>query len=186
MIALSTESLVALTTIVAAGLAALASFVSLVNQKEQKTSEFRQAWIDSLRVDLAQFLGEVETLSLQTSDFMERGSPNRAEFLAQVSGQYSTLRGLLSRIILRLNPDEHHDLEVVLVELGEALHAEPIHIAVVQKLRESTLRESRSILKSEWVRVKRGEPAYQVTKVVTAAAAVLLAGLFFTCATAGA
>jgi len=47
---------VAIATVVAAVIAGLISVVALTLTKEQKTSEFRQAWIDGLRSDLADYL----------------------------------------------------------------------------------------------------------------------------------
>jgi hypothetical protein len=44
---------IAIGAVVAAFIAALVSFLSLIISKEQKTSEFRQAWIDALRSDIA-------------------------------------------------------------------------------------------------------------------------------------
>src|SRR5688500_13734282 len=52
---LPAQSIVAIATIVAALITAALSYVNLTLTKEQKTSEFRQAWIEGLREDLAAF-----------------------------------------------------------------------------------------------------------------------------------
>jgi hypothetical protein len=49
-------------TVVAALITAIISFVNLTLSKEQKTSEFRQAWIDGLRGDLAIFFSSARAL----------------------------------------------------------------------------------------------------------------------------
>jgi hypothetical protein len=49
-------------TVVAALITAVISFVNLTLSKEQKTSEFRQAWIDGLRGDLAIFFSSARAL----------------------------------------------------------------------------------------------------------------------------
>ncbi|HKE96605.1 MAG TPA: hypothetical protein VKB34_20010, partial [Povalibacter sp.] len=52
---LPAQSIVAIATVVASLIAGVFSFVNLTLNKEQKTSEFRQAWIDALRADLSAF-----------------------------------------------------------------------------------------------------------------------------------
>ena len=49
-------SIVAMATVTASLITAIISFVNLTLTKEQKISEFRQAWIDALREDLSIFL----------------------------------------------------------------------------------------------------------------------------------
>jgi hypothetical protein len=50
--------------IVAAVIAGAVAFLASVFSKEQKTSEFRQAWIDSLRNDLSELI----SITLQIGD----------------------------------------------------------------------------------------------------------------------
>ena len=50
-------------TIVAAAIAAAASLVAVTLSKEQKVSEFRQAWIDALRQDLASFFSSARAFA---------------------------------------------------------------------------------------------------------------------------
>lgn len=54
---LPAQALAAVATVVASLIAAAVAFVNLTLTKELTTSEFRQAWIDALREDLAKFLG---------------------------------------------------------------------------------------------------------------------------------
>ena len=54
----SSELVAAVATIAAALVAGLVSFIVTVLSKEQKTSEFRQAWIDALRSDIADFVAK--------------------------------------------------------------------------------------------------------------------------------
>ena len=60
-------------TVVAALIAALISFVNLTLSKEQKTSEFRQAWIDGLREELATLFSSARALC---RTMQEARSPN--------------------------------------------------------------------------------------------------------------
>ena len=50
---------VAIGAVVAALIAAIVSLLGLIISKEQKTSEFRQAWIDALRSDLTHLIHRI-------------------------------------------------------------------------------------------------------------------------------
>lgn len=49
----------------AALIAAIVSLIGLILGKEQKTSEFRQEWINSLRAEITQFVTNVTAISDQ-------------------------------------------------------------------------------------------------------------------------
>ena len=46
-------------TIIGSSIAAVVALIGLVASQEQKTSEFRQAWIDGRRNDLATYLSRI-------------------------------------------------------------------------------------------------------------------------------
>jgi hypothetical protein len=52
----------AIGAVVAALIAGTVSLLGLIISKEQKTSEFRQAWIDALRCDLSAFLTQINAI----------------------------------------------------------------------------------------------------------------------------
>jgi len=52
----------AIGAVVAALIAGIVSLLGLIISKEQKTSEFRQAWIDALRCDLTAFLTQINAI----------------------------------------------------------------------------------------------------------------------------
>lgn len=142
--------------ICAALIAGLISFVVTVLAKDQKVSEFRQAWIDALRNDAAELVSH-----LAISSLVLRGQRVLAEQGQVITGvelagykEFVVVKGCILRIRLRLNPKEHKPLLSVLQKLdlgegGKIEHAEDVlneFITEVQK-----------ILKSEWGRVKKGE-----------------------------
>lgn len=49
--------------VTAALIAGIISLLGLIISKEQKTSEFRQAWIDALRADLTAYLTQVNAIN---------------------------------------------------------------------------------------------------------------------------
>src|SRR5665647_752957 len=111
------QALVAIATIIGALIAGLISFVNLTLNKEQKTSEFRQAWIDGLRDDLAQFLSAIravaraeEAFYMHGKNFANTNFPASAE---QVNERRQIAMETLYRIKLRLNTDEPEHKELL-------------------------------------------------------------------------
>lgn len=100
-------------------IAVLASLVSLVLAKEQKTSEFRQAWINALRDDVASFLGEIDRVFKEVI-IHEGGSAKELDKAASsVIRQSVEMRRLQYKVSLLINPNEVKHIR--LVELLDAL-----------------------------------------------------------------
>ncbi|MCO5111584.1 MAG: hypothetical protein R3E55_08775 [Burkholderiaceae bacterium] len=173
--------------IIAACIAAVVSFLALVISKENKTSEFRQAWIDGLRQDLSQFAANLRRLEAQptyvdwkalTSSTMKEtlDAANeralRPDFFAE-----NRLRLLQSRyaIRLRLNPGEANGM-ALLAQVDKALEAYYSSADVEAEL-ESLMNLAQPFLKQEWVRVKKGEPVFRASVVVAKWLAAVLAAL---------
>lgn len=153
--------------LVAGGLGLL----SLLIAKDQKTSEFRQAWIDSLRSDLSGYLAcgaqifsryaHLYSVYNGTSEFRLRLD----QLLESCAALRSDVDKARASLLLRVNPVDdrnfvdalefHHNLLEVRPPPKEAeiRRAEALLMGVAQKL-----------LKKEWRRVKSGEPLYYVTK----------------------
>ena len=55
--------LVGVGAVVAALIAAAASFVSMISSKEEKVSEFRQVWINNIREEISEFLALLKIVS---------------------------------------------------------------------------------------------------------------------------
>lgn len=102
----------AIATFIAALMAALASFLVAVMSKEQKISEFRQAWIDALRNDISEFESKAGTLLSFAIDKKIFGI-NDDEISKFINDNYQNIQSitlLSNRIKLRLNPNEYNDL----------------------------------------------------------------------------
>ncbi|MDM0056292.1 hypothetical protein [Variovorax fucosicus] len=158
-----TPALIAATaSLLAAGLAATVSLVITILSKEQKTSEFRQQWVDALRNDVAALVAEAETLG-DTSNHEIVGTEG-AEFSEYVAKRYANmveLRMLLARTRLRLNPTKHSSLLAALDGLYDSVAANDV---VLKAAVATVLSEATSVLKENWERVKKGEPAFFWTK----------------------
>lgn len=170
--------------IVAACIAAVVSFLALVISKEQKTSEFRQAWIDGLREDLTEFAANLRRLDEQPTfvdlkaitgttikEIIETGNERalRPDFFAE-----NRLRLLQSRyaIRLRLNPTEPGG-EALLAQIDSALEVYYSSGNVEEEL-QSLMALAQPFLKQEWKRVKRGEPVFRASVLVAKWLAVTL------------
>lgn len=159
-------------TIAAAFIAGCVAFLVAVLSKEQKTSEFRQQWIDGLRTDISDVIGEVTILA-----FLHSKKEGEPVLPGELSDRYENLvkiRSLVARIELRINPKEHRDFVDSLQALKRATDEKSNFHDEVDAL---TI-ESQKLLKKEWNVVKSGELTFRATKVAAAAlvCAALLAG----------
>lgn len=154
-------------SIVAAAIAGLVVFISTVLTKEQKTSEFRQVWIDELRKDIAQFVAGVsEVVTLHK--FKSIGSEeDYIKFLDDNFEIIHELQTVEHRIVLRLNPNEHQALiSQVRAFRKEMLRAyqHKDRAEREEQLTKELLDTIKAVLAFEWHRVKTGEPMFRRVK----------------------
>ena len=166
-------------TVVVAMIAAAISLVGLVISKDQKTTEFRQAWIDSLREDAAEFLSYyavfLRQIRVHDSEkskelaFQEKLSP-------ELRSESVKMERVYARILLRLNPKEHGDIVRKLDEIKAIYVSKTVHDEPAMNAHESELLSMLQLeLKKEWRRVKSGELAFRIAKY--AAVALTLFGV---------
>lgn len=171
---LPAQSIAAIATVVAALIAGLLSIVNLTLNKEQKTSEFRQAWIDGLRGDLAAFFAAARAFARASGLVHAAGSEYVEQTVVHISDQkLGDLRHEAAetyyRIKLRLNPDEPEHVELVRL-LDQAIAAQNKMLstksddAETLKAVERAVDYSRPVLKTEWRRVKKGELPFRVVR----------------------
>lgn len=133
---------------------AVVSLVGLIISKETKVSEFRQAWIDALRDDIADLVSQAHML-------------HEANSLKDSHDSAAVIFKAMARIRLRLNMRnaEAKALAASMVDLGEAMEspatAETMHLQT-----EKVLSDSQILLKKEWGVVKNGEPFYKIVRYV--------------------
>ena len=167
---LSTEAWQFIGAITVAMIAALVSFIVTILTKEQKTSEFRQSWIDALRQELSDFAAILLSISDTIHLKLERGDTEE-EISEQVHTErladIKQLEGVRVRILLRLNPDEH----TALIGLIDKAYLDNASIRSQKEdsgsLIASFISESQRVLKKEWRRVKQGELAFRLTKWIS-------------------
>lgn len=166
----------AVATITAAFIAGFVAFLSSVLSKEQKTSEFRYTWLNSVLDDIAKFVGAAESISSTAwSHLKGTGKEKGEEFLAGAQPQIGEMLAAYYRARIRLYPEEHKQVHQALEDLQAVLLKGDIpDPAKVDPLVNEIVRVSHHALKDEWKRVKRGELTFRLTKYISLAVIVLI------------
>ena len=177
------QAIVAIATIIAALIAGLISFVNLTLSKEQKTSEFRQAWIDALIEDLSGFFSAVSAVARADAAVYANGDnfskTNRSSDAEQIAEQRLIAMQTLYRIKIRLNPNEVEHTELLrlldraIEELKKISEANPNSIKTIDAI-DLAADFARPVLKAEWKRVKSGELPFRIARNWVAPILVIL------------
>jgi hypothetical protein len=167
--------LITYSTIIVALIAGLFSFLGLLIAKENKVSEFRQAWIDALRADIAKFAASASIVAQLRSFYEdEKKSFSWQDFFKLIQPALDAGSAAQTSILLRLNPLEKEEDTEALINRIKAIRA---------KIKGKEFDEAKEmaytlegiaapVLKREWERVKSGEPFYVFAKWITGALVV--------------
>jgi hypothetical protein len=164
----------AIGAMIAALIAGTVSLLGLIISKEQKTSEFRQAWIDALRSDLTAFLTQINAIH----DATKVKYANHAEKVQTLRPLYIPLNTSTFNILLRVNPSEDKCKRLLdAMEAFNALTANEAELTTenIRAIESEFLKSSQALLKSEWRRVKSGERTFRIAKIL--AVLVILASI---------
>lgn len=160
----------AIATITAATIAGAISFIVTVLSKEQKTSEFRQTWIDGVRDDISEFISGIDVVSaFLAAKHLENNNANKLDLLISQSETLREISTRYHRLQLRLNPKEHQDLLTALAAVYSSL-SDLSQVGDREKIGEliqTVISPAQKNLKNEWQRVKRGEPSFYITKSIS-------------------
>lgn len=158
------------TAVAAALVGGAVTFIATVLSKEQKTSEFRQAWIDALREDLANFASTIlvvnDVIQIRFKSGEDLKSIERA--LAKDVTDIKSIEITKLRVLFRLNPVEH----ACLISRMNAVYErnaieESKNPETSNRLLQEFTEEAQRVLKTEWKQVKRGEPIFRATKWIS-------------------
>jgi hypothetical protein len=175
---LQTASLVpALTALAAALTAGGFAHINLIVSKETKTSEFRQAWINELRSELATFLANTRTMARAAQEarthYAQEDSRLRetnAKFhitSEKITEIRHSVADTFYKIKLRLNPHQSDHiqllgmLEAVTIAQNNFLANTEVDIESVLLATDEAAAQAARVLKEEWKRVKSGESEYR-------------------------
>jgi hypothetical protein len=157
-------------TVAAALVAGGIARANLIASKETKVSEFRQAWINALRDDLAALFSNIRTLTRALQETRKPPQAMYANFVID-SATFTKVRHgsaeTYHRILLRLNANQtdHNELRHLLNEMMGALQSFMGNNSVGATLpidaMESAALAAEAVLKAEWRTVKSGEEAYR-------------------------
>lgn len=153
----------AIAALVVGLIAGVVSLVVSILSKDQKTSEFRQAWIDGLRNDVSQLMAQLGIKKTISEIIQSKTQAEVDEYLLVHQGEFVEIGMLISRIRLRLNPDEHGVLIELLMTMVNFRDSD------MEARIEAIAVEAQQILKAEWERVKLGEPSFVWLKRVSRA-----------------
>ena len=162
----------ALIAATAALVTAAVAFSGFLITKDLKTTEFRQAWINDQRADLAILIAEAQSI-VRLSQEQQSAASLRAFDEAAV------------RIALRENPTkkEWEQPLGLIADLRAVLAKGTATLASAQRLVTDVTSEAQGLLKIEWDRVRAGEETYQKARRVVVwvggAAALLILGLLW-------
>ncbi len=163
--------------VVAAAVTAVIAFVLSVLAKENKISEFRQAWIEGLRNEVSELLGDFNTLEISLRVNTENAPDDPARkvimdrFLSDNRKEYSKVDALCNKVVLRLNPSEHQHLIDKIRRLEDTVgkgsaNSYALSIEMVEAFSK--------VFKTEWERVKSGEPIFKWMKLAALVCVIAL------------
>ena len=139
--------------------------------------------IDALRNDLSDFVSTVDTLASFLRIKMGRGQApaDLVTFFEERSADVHRMGVSYNRILLRLNPKEYKKVTSRLKDLLSVMssYEQASDEMRVDRLTRDVIEEAQKILKAEWIRVKRGETVFRITKYVSLALFVLAVLLAF-------
>ncbi len=155
---------VAIGAVCAALIAALISLLGLIISKEQKISEFRQAWIDSLRSEISALIAHANAIyGAGAASFQ---SPSEIWKVARPD--FVGINEAAAKIRLRLNPKESEAKAVLnkIEELEQLLSPEKqMNYIKINEIEKLLVSEAQILLKKEWARVQSGEIVYRIARV---------------------
>jgi hypothetical protein len=139
------------------------TLLGILITNQAKVSEFRQKWIDALRDDAAMLITHTLMIHAASKD-------------DDIDESFVQVQQTIARIRLRLNPKEPRTEAVVAAmnEMRAANHAEnEVEFAVLNQRIDAFTNAVQDVLKTEWKRVKYGEPLYKwVLRLVIASVVV--------------
>ncbi len=150
--------------IIAAFISGLWSLISLAISKDQKVSEFRQNWIDSLRKEFSDYIGKLTSFSVLWMCHSKDGPRENLgrDFIQENIQLVEELEAMSSQIVLRLNPSEHENLLKTLEDIDKLISSPRKLDANDMSQKNLQLRkQAQVLLKGEWERVKAGEKGFR-------------------------
>jgi len=140
--------------LIIAFIAAVISLLGLLISKENKVSEFRQAWIDALREEIATVITHAHAVH---GAYLAKFSPE-SEMWKNVRDDFVKMNEAWAKIKLRLNPDEVRSQAILAaLQKHEGIFLENNTPPEFSKLRDADrklLKSTQDVLKVSWFSLK--------------------------------
>ncbi|WP_104028480.1 hypothetical protein [Vibrio jasicida] len=183
------NSIVVLGVMFASILTGFFSFINLVSSKEQKVSEFRQEWVKELRNSIAEYIATLQQVTHVAIIFHEDTDTEMTnlQFSKEIESAFISAIKAYNDIVLRVNSCEknansnqiNNQFLTALEKTRELFnHDDPRKLQEVNDSCEALRAAAKPLLKSEWNRVKDGEPVFRWSKNVAIALLILSIGAF--------
>ncbi|EOW4146714.1 hypothetical protein [Vibrio parahaemolyticus] len=160
----------ALGTICAAIITSVFVFINLINSKEQKTSEFRQDWINALRQNISEYTAVTTTFAsmmiyIDSFDTEDEKVKRESDFYKENIDIANDITKYYNNIQLYVNPIENRSFLSALSKVHDLVTSKKVVRGEdITEANQELVSEAQLLLKSEWKRVKRGEMTYRITK----------------------
>ncbi len=162
----------AIGVVAAAIIGGFVAFVTLIVNKEQSVSAFRQDWINALRTDISTVVARVigaHGTSITQKHYTEQ------QLWERIKTDFVGMNETVVRIKLRLNPRESREEEKeatknlfsALEGIVKTFESDSPNWMRLREHTDSLVNNGQLILKENWNRVRSGEPIYVGTKWVT-------------------
>ena len=151
------------------------AYISLVISKEQKISDFRQALIDSLRLESSTCV----SLLIKLHSYLLMKSEGNEIGINDVLPDIAELNIALNSLHMRLNPKnkDSKDLMLAIEEIENYFNSTEGVLEELKPLIDKIRPLSKIILKNEWDRARDGETWFRASKII--AGTVVILGLLY-------
>jgi hypothetical protein len=125
-------------------------------QRNLKTSEIRQQWIDNVRNSISDYLAKIEHYSVIISAYKD--DKEKLKTIVQDPVQQE-IYSLINKIVLLLNPNEKPSKDLInnISKYTKSVFGEHEGDLTQEQLKQNILDVTKLILKTEWERVKKGK-----------------------------
>ena len=156
---LETKYLITLLTVF---ISLVISLISLVISKENKTSEFREEWLNELRNEISNYLSLLHEFKTAWILFQNTGNQDNSIFFTDNLEKIREIKKYKESILFKLNDKDDSILIKSINNISNILenHSTIDNDTLYEHEYNIIVYESKKLLKKEWEKVKSGEPFF--------------------------
>ena len=153
-----------LSPILAALITATVGLLGLMIAKDAKVSEFRQAWIDKLRAEIADLL----TASHELIRMLVAAGETKGPDVAVLNPALRLANTAMFSIRLRLNATEAPSKELLAIidQIEAYSSSKTFDQDTVENFERRLITATNRVLKAEWDMVRSGEKSYRLARFI--------------------